>query len=120
MAKILIVDDDADLVETYTDLLEACGHTVICTSRIREATDLLSENKPDIITLDLNLPGTSDSVFADFVHSAKALDQCRIIVISGHPEMIAGQVWMNEVDLVLTKPVNNQQLTAMVDRLLSI
>lgn len=120
MAKILIVDDDSDLVETYTDLLETRGHTIICASGIREATDHVLESKPEIITLDLNLPGTSNSVFSTFIQSAKALNRCRIIVISGHPEMIAGQGWMNEVDLVLTKPINNHQLIAMIDRLLSL
>ncbi|MEO8606435.1 MAG: response regulator [Chloroflexota bacterium] len=119
MAKILIVEDDADLVETYTDLLEMRGHSVHWASRITEANDFLVEVQPEIITLDLNLPGTSGAATLNFVQTAKALSQCKIIVISGHTEMMSGQDWMADVDLILTKPVDNYQFVTMVDRLLS-
>lgn len=119
MANILIVEDDADLVETYTDLLEMRGHTVKWASRISEANNHLVVARPDIITLDLNLPGNSGADTSDFIHTARTLSQCKIIVISGHTEMMFGQDWMAEVDLILTKPVDNFQLVTMVDRLLS-
>lgn len=118
MAKILIVEDDVDLVETYIDLFEVQGHSVQYASRISEANSYIAEMQPDIITLDLNLPGNSGSTIAAFVQAAKSLNHCKIIVISGHTEMISGQRWMDNVDLVLTKPIDNYQLTRMIDRLL--
>ncbi len=120
MAKILIVEDDTDLIETYTDLFEANGHSVQYASRVSEANRYIAEMQPDIITLDLNLVGNSSAVIADFIHLAKSLIQCKIIVISGHAEMMSGQQWVDDVDLALTKPVDNHQLLMMVDRLLSL
>jgi DNA-binding response OmpR family regulator len=119
MANILIVEDDADLVETYTDLLEMRGHSVRWASRISEANNYIVELQPEIITLDLNLPGNSGSTTATFIQTAKALNRCKLIVISGHTEMMLGQDWMSVVDLILTKPVDNYQLVTMVDRLLA-
>lgn len=119
MAKILIVEDDADLVETYTDLLETRGHSVHWASRISEANNYLASVQPEIVTLDLNLPGNSGSDTSAFIQTARALTHCKIIVISGHAEMMFGQDWMGEVDLILTKPVDNYQFVTMVDRLLS-
>jgi DNA-binding NtrC family response regulator len=120
MADILIVEDDIDLTETYADWLEARGHSVIYASNIREAASLFTEMQPAIITLDLNLPGNSSSVLNTFIHSAKLLNRTKVIIISGHPEIMSGQAWMDEVDLVLTKPVENQDLLTMIDRLLSL
>lgn len=120
MAEIFIVEDDIDLVETYTDLLEASGHSVVCASHINEATDYVVKMQPDIITLDLNLPGNSNSAIRSIINAAKVISRSKIVVISGHPEMMSGQDWMDQVDLVLTKPIDNQLLLRMIDRLISL
>ena len=120
MADIFIVEDDLDLVETYADLLEANGHSVVCASHISEATTYVMEMHPDIITLDLNLPGNSSSAITSFIQNATASGDSKIIIISGHPEMISGHTWMDQADLVLTKPVDNQHLLIMINRLLSL
>src|SRR5688572_6290670 len=120
MAKILIVDDDADLVETYTDLFEAHGHSVHCASHIQQATDCILEMHPEIITLDLQLPGNSNSAISILVQTAKQVNQSKIIIITGHPERTPGLDDLDQVDLVLTKPVDNYHLMAMIDRLVSV
>ena len=120
MGKILIVEDDADLVETYTDLLEMRGHSIHSVSRMLEAIQSMKELEPEIVTLDLNLPENSGSAISNFIELAKSLNRCKIIVISGHTEMIAGQAWVEQVDLILTKPVDNQLFVMMIDRLLSV
>ena len=119
MAEILVVEDDADLVETYTDLLEAGGHSVIHASQLSKAVEMLPTIHPRIITLDLHLPGSSNSALANFMRTAKTLGKPKIIVISGHPEMMDVD-WMGYADLVLTKPVNNSHLITMINRLLSL
>jgi DNA-binding response OmpR family regulator len=119
MAKILIVEDDADLVETYTDLFEAHGHSVSCAADIREAIDRLFEMQPEIITLDLHLPGNSNSAIAILVHTAKQINQSKIIIITGHPERMPGIDDNKQIDLILTKPVDNAHLLAMIDRLVA-
>jgi DNA-binding response OmpR family regulator len=119
MAEILIIEDDPDLVETYMDLMESRGHSVFHVSRLSQAIEYLAEHSPHIITLDLNLPGSSSMTIEGFMHQARAMCSSRIIVISGHPEMISGSDWMDDIDLVLSKPVNNHHLIMMIDRLLS-
>jgi len=118
MAEILIVEDDLDLVETYTDLMESRGYSVIHASRLSQAMEHLVNHSPGVITLDLNLPGSSRMNMADFMYQAKALCNSKIIVISGHPEMISGSDWIDDIDLILSKPVDNNHLILMIDRLL--
>jgi DNA-binding response OmpR family regulator len=119
MAKILIVEDDSDLMETYMDLFEHHGHSGLPALNMSQATDCLLKTHPEIITLDLNFPGGSSVAISDFMNAACTQNHSKIIVISGHPEMMASMEWMNHVDLVLTKPVDNQTLIRMISRLLS-
>jgi len=119
MAEILVVEDDADLVETYTDVLERYGHSVVHASQLSKAADLLPRNRPAVITLDLHLPGSTNAAITDFLNLARKLGKSKIIVVSGHPEMMDVD-WMDYADLVLTKPVDNNHLITMINRLLSL
>lgn len=116
MKHILIVEDDIDLVETYTDLLEAHGYSVISTMRANEAISLVTREKPDIILLDLNLAGFSGTVVINVVRGYPALKQTKIVVVTGHPEMLNGSRDATRVDLILSKPVSNANLLAVVSR----
>lgn len=116
MAKILIVEDDLDLVETYTDLLEAQGHQVIAVPRASEAIQNVVRCRPSVIILDLNLPGEPGGLVINFVRGYKPLANTKIIVATGHPEMVSNTNFIaSKVDAFLTKPVSNHQLLALID-----
>jgi len=55
-AKILVVDDEADLVETIQFALELEGYNVLVASNGEEGLNIARQEKPDIILLDLMLP----------------------------------------------------------------
>jgi DNA-binding response OmpR family regulator len=55
-AKILIVDDEPDLVETIRFSLELEGYNVLVASNGEEGLNLARQEKPDLILLDLMLP----------------------------------------------------------------
>lgn len=57
--NIVLVEDNEDIRESMTLLLEASGATVTAVGDAREALDLLEWLKPDIIMSDLGLPGES-------------------------------------------------------------
>ena len=56
-AKILLLEDDANLNETITDFLEDEGYSVGSAYDGYEAEDLLYESKYDLLLLDVNTPG---------------------------------------------------------------
>ena len=116
MAKILIVEDDLDLVETYTDLLEAKQYSVMSVPRASEAIQLITRNKPDVIILDLNLPGESGTVVVNFVRGYRPIADTRIIVATGHPEIIQKTSYLcSKIDAILTKPISNETLLKMLN-----
>jgi CheY-like chemotaxis protein len=110
MQKILIVEDDADLVETYTDLLETNQYSVTSTAKAKEAITLVTRLKPNLVLLDLNLAGFSGVVVINMIRSYPPLKDTKIVVITGHPEMLYKTVDASRVDLILSKPVSNDQL----------
>jgi CheY-like chemotaxis protein len=118
MAKVLIVEDEIDLVEAYTDVLEAAGHHVRAVPRAADAIRLVSHYRPDVMILDLNLPGDSGLIVINFVRVYKPIADVKIIIASGHAELIEQTGHLaSRVNLILRKPVSNQLLLDSVDKL---
>ena len=57
MAKILVIDDDPDIVKVISMVLIEKGHTVDSACSAEEAISKLGSNIPDLITLDIQMPG---------------------------------------------------------------
>lgn len=55
-AKILVVDDKADLVETVQWMLESCDYDVISAANGREGLEIAASERPDLIVLDIRMP----------------------------------------------------------------
>lgn len=56
MAKILIVDDDPDIRDAASIILESAGHEVVTAQDGLEGLELLKSEKPDMMILDLLMP----------------------------------------------------------------
>jgi DNA-binding response OmpR family regulator len=120
MTNILIVEDDLDLIETYTDFLEAKSFNVASVLRASHAIQHISTRKPDIVILDLNLPGESGEIVISFVRSYKPLAKLKIIVATGHPEKIQKSSYIrSKVDAILTKPISNEMLLKQINSCLA-
>lgn len=114
MGKILIVEDDPDLVETYTDLLEMHHHSVSSVGKANDAIALVTRLKPNIVLLDLNLAGYSGAVVISMIRGYQPLKNTKIVVVTGHPEMLQNSPDCARVDLILSKPVSNERLLEIV------
>lgn len=56
MAKIMLVEDDAILVEMYQAKFELEGHDIVVAGNGQECLDLLNDYEPDLILLDILMP----------------------------------------------------------------
>ncbi|MDT8317833.1 MAG: response regulator [bacterium] len=57
MKKIMVVDDEENIRFLYKEELMDEGYDVVLAASGQEALDLLGESKPDLITLDIKMPG---------------------------------------------------------------
>ena len=85
--KVLIVDDDEELVELLKDAFEHDGRFDIRTANNGfDAGMLVKEFRPDLVILDVMLPDINGREVCVRVRSDKSLDEVKIICISGMVE----------------------------------
>ena len=85
--KVLVVDDDEDLVELICDTLERHGLLEVrSVNNGFGAGMLIKEFRPDLIVLDVMLPDINGKEVCTLVRSQKTMDDVRIIFISGMVE----------------------------------
>ncbi len=82
--KVLIVDDDMDLVESMANLLEAKGYVVFTASNGEEGVDMAKAERPDLILLDVMMT-TKDEGFnvARRLREVKELRGTPVVMVSG-------------------------------------
>ncbi len=111
----IIIEDDRDTVALFRHVLDFAGYKTEIILRGEKAIERLSLSKPDVILLDLNLPGLPGSEVLNFIHTQDHLANSSVIVITAHAHMAMGL--QSETDLILLKPVSVEQLTNLILRL---
>ncbi len=82
--KILLVDDDADLIEELADSLNAAGYEVETFTDGDEAIRAASRIRPDIALLDLKMKGISGFRVAEEIRKIELLADIPIIAMTGY------------------------------------
>jgi CheY-like chemotaxis protein len=83
-AMILVAEDNGDAREMLQVLLETKGYAVVSAADGFEAIDLAIHALPDLILLDLELPGLDGLSVITELRLHPGLEEIPIIVISGH------------------------------------
>ena len=109
MPKILIVDDDLYIGDLIEETLTAEGYQVLRAYSGTETILLLSNNKPDLILLDLMLPGLSGEELLSKIKDIPVIVVSAKIDPSNKVELLLG----GAADYI-TKPFNMQELLARI------
>lgn len=110
--KILIVDDDAVVVKYLKTLLEDHGYITCTAADSKEALAMVHEEKPDLITLDLEMPGEWGPRFYRKLRQDKSLRDTPIVVISG----IDGDHAVRDAVAFLAKPFDPDKLLGIIKK----
>lgn len=81
--KIMVVDDDPKIVQFLTSLFADNGYVTCSASNGAEALDVVARERPDLITLDLEMPEEWGPRFYRKYSQNKDLPDIPVIVISG-------------------------------------
>ena len=109
---ILLVDDDAALTELLKEYLEESGLDVTCAINADEAMEKISQAKPDLVVLDIMMPGMSGLEFLPVVRTRWGLP---VIMLTGRGEDIDRILGLEMgADDYLTKPCNPRELLARI------
>jgi DNA-binding NtrC family response regulator len=80
MARILVVEDECDLLDVLRDVLTKVGHEVFCASGARGALALYGAHHPDVVITDIFLPDESG---LNLIFELTRTSDVKVIAISG-------------------------------------
>ena len=120
--KVLIVDDDHELVELISDVLDRdTRFEVRSVNNGFDAGMMVKEYRPDLIVLDIMLPDINGKEVCQRVRSDKTMDDVRIICISGMVEEDkVGELRAAGADDFMHKPFEIERLMDRMCQLLDI
>jgi DNA-binding response OmpR family regulator len=119
-AMVLLVDDEDQLRRVMRDLLQRQGYTVVEARDGAQALDEVDRHAPDIMILDLNLPGVDGYSVLSQLRSRQATRQLPIIVLTAKGDE-DNEVRVLELgaDDFLTKPFRAKALAARLENALN-
>jgi DNA-binding NtrC family response regulator len=118
-SKILIVDDDPDIVMMLEDRLQASGYETVVATEGQQALDQIVHEPPQLILLDLTLPKVSGLDVLKRLSQMKPSDNIPVIVMTAHASIEAAVEAMKEGAYdFLTKPLDGDHLLIVIRKAL--
>ena len=121
MAFIAIIDDDTDIVEATSLLLQSRGHTTVTASTADEGYEVVKSQNPDLIILDVMMIEPDDGFFLANKFRRDGV-KTPIIMLTSVSKAFGYQFGTSEMvptDVFLEKPVSSALLLEKIDLLLS-
>lgn len=125
--KVLVVDDDPDIVEYFSSFLEDHGYEVSGVDRSDKALSRLDGFRPDVILIDVMMPGKSGLDLLVNIRRHPRWGDIPLVVVTGNDRVLEDdcQSYLNShegirgPDGVLGKPIDRTTLLAVLRKLTS-
>jgi DNA-binding NtrC family response regulator len=117
--KVLIVDDDRDIVSIVSTILRGKGWDITAAYSGQEALEAVTSSKPDIILLDIMMPEMNG---IEVLKRIKKIDaDARIIMITAFGDV---ESYLDSMELgayeYINKPFETDELLEMIDRVAAV
>ncbi len=120
--KILVVDDDPEIVELFVDVLDRDGRFEVKTANTGyDAGMITQEFNPDLIILDYMLPDINGNTVCKTIRAKPEYEHTKIVIVSG----VVNQDEINELlksgaDEFIKKPFNIEKVIERISELLTV
>jgi DNA-binding NtrC family response regulator len=117
-ARILVVDDEPDMVETVARILTHLGHESVTATEGGAALELLERERPDLVLTDLRMPGMDGLAL---LKEVKRIDpEAPVVLFTAHAtiETAVEAIKAGAFDYI-TKPFTADQLQVVIERALT-
>jgi len=115
--RVLIVEDEKATADIIAFNLQAYGHETECALDGDEAIRAIVRERPDLIILDILMPGVSGWEVLDLLPEDEQMASIPVIILSGRDsarDIATG--WAFDIVAYVTKPFEMRELLALVDR----
>lgn len=120
--KILVVDDEADIVTYLTSVLKDAGYETMEASNGEEAWAQIQKARPDLITLDITMPEMTGVKTYRKLKEDESLKKIPVVIVTGvthdFKQFISTRTQVPPPEGYLEKPVKPDELIAEVGRLI--
>ena len=117
--EILIVEDEPGVAVAIQYLMQQQGYNVLVAERGEDALDLIYKYKPDLILLDIMLPGISGWEVCEIIRLNPDYRNVKIVFLTARStEVEIARGLALGADAYITKPFSNDKLITRVNRLL--
>lgn len=119
MARILIVEDSPTQLESIKRIVEGMGHLALSADNGDQVLDMAHALKPDMILMDILLPGTNGFQATRKLTRAPETSHIPVIILSTKGEE-SDKVWglRQGAKAYLTKPVSDNELRRVIEQYL--
>jgi two-component system cell cycle response regulator len=118
-AKILIVDDETDIVNTVQYRLKSCKYEVITASNGQEGLEKATKEKPDLILLDINMPIMNGHEMLERLRSQPDLKSTPVIMLTAYSDRTdVSKAAELGISNYVTKPFDFADLTEKISKTL--
>lgn len=118
---VMIIEDEADAAELFSEMMRINGFRVIKMFSSAPAIPIISQERPDIILLDVMMPDISGLEVLRYIRREPDLSAIPVIILSA--KSMPGDIKTGieaGASLYLTKPVGFQDLKQAVEKVLNI
>ncbi|HAH07601.1 MAG TPA: hypothetical protein DCM05_13955 [Elusimicrobia bacterium] len=121
MARLLIVDDDDDLVQILTLSLKSIGHEIASANDPTAGLQAARQFKPDLILLDYHMPGATGAHLFEAFRRNSATAKTPILFMSGEatPAQVLSEVCDTSLARFIPKPVKLEILQQAITEMLA-
>jgi DNA-binding response OmpR family regulator len=110
--RILLVEDDSDLATLYRGVLRMAGFECLCASDGWNALRMVDDERPDLVVLDIHLPGLrGDEILREMASRDETRD-IPVVVVTGSDIALA----VRQAKQILRKPCPPERLLSVVEQ----
>jgi len=120
--RLVVADDEPDQLDYLATVFEDHGATVFRATNGDETLEMVRNEKPDLLTLDIEMPGRDVGEVFELIRKDPELANLKVCVVTGRPEL-RGLIYQRAVrkpEGYLTKPVTEEALLMAVRKCLEL
>jgi two-component system, OmpR family, response regulator VicR len=115
---VAVIDDEPDILLTVSTILKRNGYNVITSNTAEDITHILDLN-PQLILVDMNMPGKQGTDLCRELKNAELTRNIRIIITSGNPHLEDAYKECG-ADSFLQKPFEKDQLLQIIAEIIAV
>lgn len=121
MAKVLLAEDDLDIRNAYSFYLQKHGHEVYLASNAEEALELLHKHQPQVMLLDMLMPGQSGMEFMRQNNLKQQFPLLKVLAFSNieNPKVVQEAKQLGVVEYLVKVNVTPAQVGVIITNLVN-